>query len=128
MFNIFIMYNHSRILLIQDVRSFCDTCINLCTNGAMTSYVTNPADCIEYFIDWSIDQLLTESFDVKVVGHYRNDQFKCILDENKQRLLATLMATVNTKEFMMLKGSEVKTMVVGYDLFITPKIIYRQYV
>jgi hypothetical protein len=92
----------------------------------MGLYLRDPAEHIEYFVDWSVDQLLTESFGVKVVGHHRHDEYKCILDEDKQRLLASLMATLNTHEFNKLRNGEVKTMVVGYDLFITPKITYRQ--
>ena len=82
---------------------------------------------IDLFIDWSVNEILTNNLNLKVVGHYRNDEYKCILDEIYQQALAALWGSVSIVDLDLIKGSEVKTLVTGYDLFISPRTTYRYY-
>lgn len=121
------MHKNSRVLLIQDVRSFCLLMISQCREGLMSRYNISSIDNIDLFIDWSIDDLLTNHFNLKVVGHYRNDEFKCMLTEIHHEALVTLSGSMNLRDLDLIKGCEIKTMVTGYDLFITPRTTNRYY-
>ena len=82
---------------------------------------------IDLFIDWSVNEIFTKDFNLKVVGHYRNDEYKCILDETYPIALTTLRAALNLHDLDLIRGSEIKTLITGYDLFISPRTTYRYF-
>ena len=101
--------------------------VQLCSSGIMDKYNMSAPEHIDLFIDWSVNEIFTKDFNLKVVGHYRNDEYKCILDETYPIALTTLRAALNLHDLDLIRGSEIKTLITGYDLFISPRTTYRYF-
>lgn len=93
----------------------------------MKKYNMDASAHVDLFIDWTVNEILTEDFNLKVVGHFRHDEYKCILSEIQQQAIVTLRGSMNIYDLDLIRGSRVKTLITGYDLFITPRTTYSYY-
>lgn len=117
------MDNKSRILIIIDIESFVITQItDILQIG--THYNLSQEE-IDFFFDWCVNQILTDTFHMTVIHHYRHDIFKCIYSELKHQLTYAFTRCVILNDLNILKGCQVKTLINDKDLFITRRFKYN---
>lgn len=114
----------SRILIIADIEPFVTTQIQ---DILIVSkfYNLNRQEELDHLIDWIVNQILTDYYQMIVIHHYRHDIYKCIYSEIKHQLIYSFSRCVNISDFNLLKGCEVKTLVNDRDLFITRRLKYN---
>lgn len=117
------MNNPNRLLIIASIQSFIYTSMPSVLSEAR-KYNLREED-IDFFFDWVINQILVDIFGLRVIHHYRHDVFICMYNELQYDLLPIFKRSVNIHDLRTLKGCEVKTLVNGFDLFITRRI--KQY-
>lgn len=118
------MDNQSRILIIADIDSFINTQLPLIIETGF-NYRLNNEEEIDYFLDWSVNQILTDEYQMQVIHHYRHDIFKCIYSELKYSLTRALSRCVILNDLVLFKGCQVKTLINDRDLFITRRVKYK---
>jgi hypothetical protein len=116
------MYHQSRILIISDIEPFITTqLVSIKSVGRCYNLREDEIDC---FIDWVVNQILTDVFYMDVIHHYRHDIYLCIYSELKYQLTDALRRCISLSDLRILKGCQVKTLVNDKDLFITRRIKY----
>lgn len=118
------MINKGRILILSDIEAFIVSQLsdvkNICRR-----YNLNEED-IDLFFDWCINQILTDTFSMRVIYHYRHDVYLCVYSELKHQLTSSFTRNVNLNDFRLFKGCEVKTLINDKDLFITRRFVLEQ--
>ena len=111
------MFDNNKILVIADIEPFIFNTLNSVKFVGIKYNLKD--DELDYFFDWVINQILEDSFEMKVIHHYRHDIYKCIYSELAFNLNESFARSINIYDLRTLKGDSVKTLVNGRDLFIT---------
>lgn len=117
------MFDNNKVLIIADIEPFIFNTINS-VNLVGKNYNLQDEE-LDYFFDWAINQILEDSFEMKVIHHYRHDIYKCIYSELAFNLNESFARSVNIYDLRTLKRQNVKTLVNGRDLFITRRSPYK---
>jgi len=117
------MNNKGRLLLIADIESFVITQMPDILSVSHY-YKLNQQQDVDCFIDWCVNQILTDTFQMIVFHHYRHDIYKCVYSELKHQLTQSFTRCIIPSDLNLLRGCEVKTLVNDKDLFITRRFKY----
>ena len=116
------MTPNTRFILVQDIGNLINGTIDE-IKRLFREHRIDFTD-IDLFYEWSINEILTMDYHIKVVGHYRNDVFKVIFSFIGPVVQQHLRVAANASDMAMLRGAEVRTLVNGRDLFITSRTRY----
>lgn len=117
------MHDNNKILIISDIEPFINHSVKI-TIPIANNYNVQLND-LDYFFDWSVNQILVDNFNMKVVHHYRHDVYLCMYSEISEPLYKFFINSVNLHDLNILRNESVKTLVNGRDLFITRRIPYK---
>lgn len=113
----------TRNILIADITVFYCEVYKLTLKNFIRLNIGHQANIngFDLFLEWIINECLTEIYNVEVIRHFRQDEHKVIFTEHKEKIKELLFTYVLSEQMNDIKHTQIRTIVNGRDLFIVKR-------